>query len=99
MTLALGAAALPAAPDLVERVVGWLAHLRNERRLAAAHTLEAYGRDVRQFLAFLTERFEAPPAVADFVGCLEHSLKFTLVAVASRQSNICDEDCIFSQRL
>ena len=63
---ALAEAALPAAPDLAALVVGWLAHLRDERRLAAL-TLEAYGRDVRQFLAFLTERFGAPPTIADFV--------------------------------
>ncbi|MGD1037380.1 MAG: hypothetical protein ABR878_09315 [Roseiarcus sp.] len=30
--------------------------------------MEAYGRDVRQFLAFLTERFRAPPTIADFAG-------------------------------
>jgi integrase/recombinase XerC len=58
--------ALPAAPDLAAAVVGWLGHLRHERRLAA-HTLEAYGRDVRQFLGFLNERFDAPPAIVDFV--------------------------------
>ncbi len=71
---ALAHAALPAAPDLAALVVGWLAHLRNERRLAAP-TLEAYGRDVRQFLAFLTERFQAPPATADFVGLTPGDLR------------------------
>ena len=30
-------------------------------------TLEAYGRDARQFLDFLAERFGAPPTIADFV--------------------------------
>jgi integrase/recombinase XerC len=70
----LAQAALPAAPDLAAAVAGWLAHLRDERRLAA-HTLEAYGRDVRQFLAFLTERFAAPPAIADFVGLVVGDLR------------------------
>ncbi len=69
MPMPLEIAALPAAPDLAALVVGWLAHLRHERRLAAP-TLEAYGRDVRQFLAFLTERFGAPPTIADFAGHL-----------------------------
>ena len=32
-------------------------------------TLEAYGRDARQFLAFLAERFGAPPSVANFTDC------------------------------
>jgi integrase/recombinase XerC len=71
---ALAEAALPAAPDLAALVVGWLAHLRDERRLAAL-TLEAYGRDVRQFLAFLTERFGAPPTIADFVGLAPGDLR------------------------
>ena len=74
MPHALELAALPAAPDLAEQVAGWLEHLTNERRLAAL-TLEAYGRDARQFLAFLTERFEAPPAVADFVGLTPGDLR------------------------
>ncbi|MGO4871659.1 MAG: tyrosine recombinase XerC [Roseiarcus sp.] len=71
---ALAQAALPAAPDLAAFALAWLAHLRNERRLAAL-TLEAYGRDVRQFLAFLTERFGAPPAVVDFVGLAPADLR------------------------
>ncbi|MGD0641699.1 MAG: site-specific integrase, partial [Roseiarcus sp.] len=71
---ALAHAALPAAPDLAAIVVAWLGHLRNERRLAAL-TLEAYGRDIRQFLAFLTERFDAPPTIADFVGLAPADLR------------------------
>jgi len=74
MPTSLETAALPAAPDLGALVVAWLGHLRNERKLAAL-TLEAYGRDVRQFLAFLTERFGAPPAVADFVGLVPGDLR------------------------
>ena len=61
-------AAFPAAPDLAAAALGWLAHLAGERRLSA-RTIEAYGRDARQFLAFLQERFGAPPAIADFTDC------------------------------
>jgi len=50
---------LPAAPDLAANVLAWLAALRDERRLAAK-TLEAYGRDARQFLIFLTAHFGEP---------------------------------------
>ena len=67
-------AALAAAPDLAAAVAAWLKALRDERRLAQ-RTLEAYGRDARQFLAFLAERFEAPPSVADFVGLAPADLR------------------------
>jgi integrase/recombinase XerC len=67
-------AALPAAPDLVAAAAGWLAHLAHERRLSA-RTLEAYGRDARQFLAFLQERFGAPPGIADFTDCAPADLR------------------------
>ena len=57
--------ALPAAPDLAAAAAAWLVHLAHERRLSA-RTIEAYGRDARQFLAFLETRFGAPPGMADF---------------------------------
>ena len=44
-----------AAPDLAAEVRRWLAHLAGERRVSA-HTLEAYARDLRQFLSYLAER-------------------------------------------
>ena len=62
---ATGLSALPAAPDLAAAAAAWLVHLAHERRLSA-RTIEAYGRDVRQFLAFLKTRFGAPPGIADF---------------------------------
>jgi integrase/recombinase XerC len=42
------------SPDLVAPKLQWLRHLSDERRLSG-HTLEAYGRDVRQFLAFVAQ--------------------------------------------
>jgi len=71
---ALAEAALPAAPDLAAAVGAWLRALRDERRLSA-RTLEAYGRDARQFLAFLAERFGQPAGVADFVGLAPADLR------------------------
>ncbi len=67
-------ACLPAAPDLAAAAGAWLAHLAHERRLSE-RTLEAYRRDARQFLAFLAERFGAPPTIADFTDCAPGDLR------------------------
>jgi integrase/recombinase XerC len=53
-----------AAPGLRQAALDWLGHLQHERRLAAK-TLEAYGRDLEQFFAFLTGHLGAPPELAD----------------------------------
>ena len=66
--------ALPAAPDLATAAARWLVHLAGERRLSEL-TIEAYSRDVRQFLAFLGERFGAPPNIADFTDCAPADLR------------------------
>ena len=46
-------------------LVGWLAYLGQERRLALK-TLEAYGRDARQFHDFLSARLGRAPTGADY---------------------------------
>src|SRR3954451_9638726 len=43
----------------------WLSHLRAERRLSPK-TLEAYGRDLRQCLAFLCEHWGKPVSLKTF---------------------------------
>ncbi|WP_262329286.1 tyrosine recombinase XerC [Bosea sp. BH3] len=45
----------------------WLSHLASERRLSAK-TLEAYGRDLGQFTAFLTDHLGGAPSLADIAG-------------------------------
>ena len=41
-----------AMPDLQAAILRWRSHLESERRLSS-HTLDAYGRDVSQFIAFM----------------------------------------------
>ncbi|MBB4287329.1 tyrosine recombinase XerC [Roseospira goensis] len=56
----------PVAGDAAVRaaVARWRAWLWGERR-ASAHTLDAYGRDLAGFLAFLGEHLGGPPTLAD----------------------------------
>lgn len=53
----------PAAPDLATAAQAWLAHLTGERRLSA-HSVDAYARDVRQFIWFLAELHGEAPDLA-----------------------------------
>ncbi len=53
-----------AAADLLDKRREWLESLAGERRLSA-NTLEAYERDTRQFLTFLTGHLGGPARIAD----------------------------------
>ncbi len=55
---------LPLGNDLGEAVEAWLAHLAQERG-RADKTLEAYERDVRQFLGWLRSKLSHAPCMAD----------------------------------
>jgi integrase/recombinase XerC len=55
---------LPLGDDLRRTAEGWLAHLAHERG-AADKTLEAYGRDLRQFLGWLKNDLGHAPCLAD----------------------------------
>jgi integrase/recombinase XerC len=51
-----------ARADVTAEVVRWLAHLAAERRMSP-HTVEAYRRDVMQFLAFLARHLDGAPSL------------------------------------
>jgi integrase/recombinase XerC len=53
---------LATAPDVSAEIERWLGHLGAERRMSAK-TLEAYRRDVSQFLAFLSDHLGGPPSL------------------------------------
>src|ERR1700684_3400911 len=58
---------LTASPDVAAEISRWLGHLGAERRMSAK-TLEAYRRDVGQFLAFLAEHFGNRVTLATLAG-------------------------------
>ncbi|QXX74878.1 tyrosine recombinase XerC [Methylovirgula sp. HY1] len=69
----------PATADLAGAARGWLAHLAGERR-AARHTLDAYHRDLCQFLAFLQDHLGATPDLAALASLVTADLRSFLAA-------------------
>jgi len=51
-------------PDALAAVQGWMASLKSERRMSAK-TLEAYGRDMGQFAAFMSDHLGNAPSNRD----------------------------------
>lgn len=70
---------ISAKPDLQAVRVEWLAALAGERRLAGL-TVEAYERDTRQFLQFLTGHCGGPPGIADIAELKPADLRAFLAA-------------------
>ncbi len=72
-----------ARPDLHQARQDWLASLAGERRLAAL-TVDAYERDTRQFLQFLTGHCGGAPGIADIAALRPADLRAFL---ASRRTD------------
>jgi integrase/recombinase XerC len=68
-----------AAPDLATAARQWHDYLGAERRMGQ-RTLEAYSRDLRQFLSFLTGHLGAPPDLAAFAALRPADLRAFLAA-------------------
>jgi integrase/recombinase XerC len=64
----------PADRGLAGAAVEWIAYLASEKRVAE-HTLEAYRRDLGQFLIFLAQHFGAKPDLATFAAIAPADLR------------------------
>lgn len=67
-----------------EAVEDWLAYIGTERQLAAK-TAEAYGRDIRQFLAFLAGHFGRAPDMKQLLGLSARDVRAFLAARRARK--------------
>ena len=73
----------PAASDVAAEAARWLGHLGSERRMSGK-TLEAYERDVRQFLGFLTEHLGGAPSLAELAALAPQDVR---AFMAARRAN------------
>jgi integrase/recombinase XerC len=67
------------APKVAAEIDAWLRHLATERRLSAK-TVEAYRRDVQQFLHFLAEHLGGAPSLRDLAALAPADVRAFLAA-------------------
>src|SRR4249919_4347790 len=68
-----------ASADVAAELRRWLAHLGAERRMSVK-TVEAYERDVRQFLAFLSEHLGGKPSLRELAGLAPQDVRAFMAA-------------------
>ena len=69
---------------MAAEVARWLAHLGAERRMSAK-TVEAYERDVRQFLGFLAEHLGGAPTLAELAKLAPQDVRAFMAARRARR--------------
>jgi integrase/recombinase XerC len=75
-----------ASPEMAAARRRWLAQLGEERRLSP-RTLEAYGRDLDQFLTFLSGQGDAPATLADLSALKPADIRSFLAARRRQDAN------------
>jgi integrase/recombinase XerC len=71
--------AFPIAPDVRAAYAAWLGYLANERRVADK-TVEAYGRDMRFVLGFLSQHLGTAPSLSDIAALVPRDIRAYLAA-------------------
>ena len=68
-----------ASAELAAEAEAWLRHLRAERRLSPK-TVEAYGRDLGQFLEFLARHLGSKPTISGLAQLKPHDVRAFMAA-------------------
>jgi integrase/recombinase XerC len=71
--------ALPFSAEVSAELLRWLAFLGHEKRMSPK-TVEAYRRDVTQFLLFMTEHLGDQPSLADLAGLAPQDVRAFMAA-------------------